>query len=184
VKSDFQKDEHFSYKGGLDTQHGQTGDESIYEVCHEREIMFHVSTLLPFNKLDNQQLERKRHIGNDIVTIIYQEENTPFAPDMIASNFLHAFIIIQKIPNKNHNTLTRYRVGVSARNGVPNFTPEIPNCATFEKSELFKEWLLMKLINAQNACCEAEKFRKLKVMARNPWSKFFKSFTNFSQDKF
>lgn len=41
------------------------------------------------------QLQRKRHIGNDIVAIVFQEENTPFVPDMIASNFLHAYVVVQ-----------------------------------------------------------------------------------------
>lgn len=40
------------------------------------------------------QLQRKRHIGNDIVAIVFQEEATPFVPDMIASNFLHAYILV------------------------------------------------------------------------------------------
>jgi RAP1 GTPase activating protein 1 len=74
--------------------------------------MFHVSTLLPYSKTDSQQLERKRHIGNDIVTIIFQDENTPFAPDMIASNFLHSFIVIQKCSNESslNESNTNYRV--------------------------------------------------------------------------
>lgn len=41
------------------------------------------------------QLQRKRHIGNDIVATVFQEEATPFVPDMIASNFLHAYILVQ-----------------------------------------------------------------------------------------
>lgn len=43
----------------------------------------------------NSQLQRKRHIGNDIVAIMFQEENTPFVPDMIQSNFLHAYVVVQ-----------------------------------------------------------------------------------------
>jgi len=39
-------------------------------------------------------------IGNDIVAIVFQESNTPFTPDMIASHFLHAYIVVQVIePN-------------------------------------------------------------------------------------
>ena len=71
--------------------------------------MFHVSTLLPYSKTNSQQVERKRHIGNDIVAVIFQEDNTPFAPDMIASNFLHAFIVVQKF-NDPVNGKTKYRV--------------------------------------------------------------------------
>ena len=40
--------------------------------------MYHVATLLPFSDTDAQQLQRKRHIGNDIVSIVFQEANTPF----------------------------------------------------------------------------------------------------------
>nr|XP_045014236.1 rap1 GTPase-activating protein 2 isoform X5 [Jaculus jaculus] len=83
------------FRGGLDVTHGQTGVESVYTTFRDREIMFHVSTKLPFTEGDAQQLQRKRHIGNDIVAIIFQEENTPFVPDMIASNFLHAYIVVQ-----------------------------------------------------------------------------------------
>lgn len=60
------------FRGGLDTQYGQTGTESIYTHFRQNEIMFHVSTLLPFTVGDTQQLQRKRHIGNDIVAIVFQ----------------------------------------------------------------------------------------------------------------
>lgn len=29
------------------------------------------------------------------MAVVFQEEATPFVPDMIASNFLHAFILVQ-----------------------------------------------------------------------------------------
>lgn len=51
------------YRGGLDTQFGQTGVDSLYETFRDREIMFHVAPLLPYTENDPQQLQRKRHIG-------------------------------------------------------------------------------------------------------------------------
>ena len=54
------------------------------------------------------QLQRKRHIGNDIVAIVFQEDNTPFVPDMIASHFLHAYIVVQPIDPCTPNT--QYKV--------------------------------------------------------------------------
>lgn len=36
--------------------HGQTGSESVYTVFRHREIMFHVSTKLPFTEGDVQQV--------------------------------------------------------------------------------------------------------------------------------
>ncbi|XP_016023968.2 rap1 GTPase-activating protein 1 isoform X2 [Drosophila simulans] len=156
--------DHKGYRGGLDIQNGHTGDTAVYEVFKEREIMFHVSTLLPHTEGDPQQLQRKRHIGNDIVAIVFQETNTPFSPDMIASHFLHAFIVVQPIePNTPH---TRYKVSVTARDDVPFFGPTLPNPAVFRKGQEFKEFILTKLINAENACYKAEKFAKLEQRTR------------------
>ncbi|CAL4154568.1 unnamed protein product [Meganyctiphanes norvegica] len=156
--------DHQGFRGGLDTQKGQTGQESVFEVFREKEIMFHVSTLLPYNENDNQQLQRKRHIGNDIVTIIFQEGNTPFTPDMIASHFLHSYIVIQPINPLTSNT--RYRVSVTARSDVPFFGPNLPRSAIFNKDSNFKNFLLTKLINAELSCLKAERFAKLEQRTR------------------
>ncbi len=42
--------------------------------------MFHVSTELPFDAADAQCLERKRHLGNDVVVIVYLEGDGQFDP--------------------------------------------------------------------------------------------------------
>ncbi|KAK9737448.1 Rap/ran-GAP [Popillia japonica] len=156
--------DHRGYRGGLDIQNGHTGDQAVYEIYKEREIMFHVSTLLPYTESDPQQLQRKRHIGNDIVAIVFQEENTPFSPDMIASHFLHAFIVVEVLEPNTSNT--RYKVSVTARDDVPFFGPTLPTPAIFRHSIEFKEFLLTKLINAENACYKAEKFAKLELRTR------------------
>lgn len=156
--------DHKGYRGGLDTQFGQTGEEAIYQAFKEREIIFHVSTLLPYTENDPQQLQRKRHIGNDIVAVVFQEANTPFSPDMIASHFLHAFIVVQVLDPNTQNT--RYKVSVTARDDVPFFGPTLPSPAIFRKGPEFKEFLLTKLINAENACYKAHKFATLELRTR------------------
>uniref|UniRef100_A0A8C9X9B9 RAP1 GTPase activating protein a n=1 Tax=Sander lucioperca TaxID=283035 RepID=A0A8C9X9B9_SANLU len=153
------------FRGGLDVTHGQTGAESVYCNYRNKEVMFHVSTKLPYTDGDTQQLQRKRHIGNDIVAILFQEENTPFVPDMIASNFLHAYIVVQVVNPCSDNVL--YKVSVTARDDVPFFGPALPNPAVFKKSPEFHEFLFMKLINAEYACCKAEKFSKLEERTRS-----------------
>lgn len=72
-------------------------------------LMWQSCLLLPTMFSLSAQLQRKRHIGNDIVAIIFQEENTPFVPDMIASNFLHAYIVVQVENPETDNT--SYKVG-------------------------------------------------------------------------
>uniref|UniRef100_A0A8B9HRS7 RAP1 GTPase activating protein n=1 Tax=Astyanax mexicanus TaxID=7994 RepID=A0A8B9HRS7_ASTMX len=153
------------FRGGLDVTHGQTGTESIYHNFHNKEVMFHVSTKLPYTEGDTQQLQRKRHIGNDIVAIVFQEENTPFVPDMIASNFLHAYIVVQAENACSDNVL--YKVSVTSRDDVPFFGPALPDPAVFRKGPEFHEFLFTKLINAEYACYKAEKFAKLEERTRS-----------------
>uniref|UniRef100_A0A8C6WN07 RAP1 GTPase activating protein 2a n=1 Tax=Neogobius melanostomus TaxID=47308 RepID=A0A8C6WN07_9GOBI len=152
------------FRGGLDVSHGQTGSESVYTVFRQREIMFHVSTKLPFTEGDVQQLQRKRHIGNDIVAAVFQEEPTPFVPDLIASNFLHAYVLVQ-VENPCTEETT-YKVSVTAREDVPPFGPPLPNPAVFKKGPEFRDFLLTKLINAENACYKSDKFAKLEERTR------------------
>ncbi|XP_060897103.1 rap1 GTPase-activating protein 1 isoform X7 [Labrus mixtus] len=153
------------FRGGLDVTHGQTGTESVYTSFHNKEIMFHVSTKLPYTEGDSQQLQRKRHIGNDIVAIVFQEENTPFVPDMIQSNFLHAYAVVQ-VENACTDNVT-YKVSVTARDDVPFFGPALPDPAIFKKGPDFREFLFTKLINAEYACYKAEKFAKLEERTRS-----------------
>ncbi|XP_033987694.1 rap1 GTPase-activating protein 1 isoform X4 [Trematomus bernacchii] len=153
------------FRGGLDVTHGQTGTESIYCNYRSKEVMFHVSTKLPYTDGDTQQLQRKRHIGNDIVAILFQDENTPFVPDMIASNFLHGYMVVQVVNPCSDNVL--YKVSVTARDDVPFFGPALPNPAIFKKGPEFQEFLFTKLINAEYACYKAEKFAKLEERTRS-----------------
>lgn len=39
-------------------------------------VMFHVATLMPHN--DPSCLNKKRHIGNDFVTIVYNDSGKPY----------------------------------------------------------------------------------------------------------
>ncbi|XP_064794109.1 rap1 GTPase-activating protein 2b isoform X2 [Oncorhynchus masou masou] len=152
------------FRGGLDVCHGQTGSQSVYTDYREQEIMFHISTKLPYTEGDRQQLQRKRHIGNDIVGVVFQEEATPFVADMIASNFLHAFILVQV--DNPCTQQTTYKVSVTAREGVPSFGPPLPSPAVFKKGPEFREYLLTKLINAENACYKSDRFARLEERTR------------------
>ena len=45
------------------------------------------------------QLQRKRHIGNDIVCVVFLEaDDTCFSPACIKSHFLHTFIVVRTSP--------------------------------------------------------------------------------------
>ncbi|KAF7253648.1 Signal-induced proliferation-associated 1-like protein 2 [Varanus komodoensis] len=118
----------------------------------------------------NTKLLRKRHIGNDIVTIVFQEPGAlPFTPKNIRSHFQHVFVIV-----KVHNPCTEnvcYSVGVSRSKDVPPFGPPIPKGVTFPKSAVFRDFLLAKVINAENAAHKSEKFRAMATRTRQEYLK-------------
>uniref|UniRef100_A0A8C4DI92 Rap-GAP domain-containing protein n=1 Tax=Dicentrarchus labrax TaxID=13489 RepID=A0A8C4DI92_DICLA len=146
------------FRGGLDVCHGQTGSEAVFTSFHEREIMFHVATKLPFTEGDPQQLQRKRHIGNDIVALVYQEGQTPFLSDVIKSHFLHCFLV---------GALSSSQVSVTAREDVPPFGPVLPDPPIFTERSLLREFLLTKLINAEISCYKAQQFSRLELRTRS-----------------
>ncbi|CAL1610934.1 unnamed protein product [Knipowitschia caucasica] len=154
------------FRGGLDVCHGQTGCESIFTSFHGREIMFHVATKLPFTDCDPQQLQRKRHIGNDIVALVYQEGHTPFIPDVIKSHFLHCFVVIRRIASSDEGSGFAYQISVTARDDVPNFGPVLPDPPLFTDHSHLREFLLTKLINAEISCYKAEQFHRLELRTR------------------
>ncbi|KJE89083.1 Rap1GAP [Capsaspora owczarzaki ATCC 30864] len=153
------------YKAGLDVKQDQCGTHSVYTTWNHREIMFHVSTLLPYFSNDPQQVQRKRHIGNDIVSIIFVEGETPFVPDCIRSHFLHVFIVIQ-VENANTHAM-RYRVTVISRKDVPGFGPRLIEAYVFQKGPELREFLLAKLINAENAALSSPGFQNLARRTRH-----------------
>uniref|UniRef100_A0A3B4HB44 Si:ch1073-90m23.1 n=1 Tax=Pundamilia nyererei TaxID=303518 RepID=A0A3B4HB44_9CICH len=149
------------FRGGLDVCHGQTGSEAVYTSFRGREIMFHVATKLPYTEGDPQQLQRKRHIGNDIVALVCQEGQTPFLSDVIKSHFLHCFIVVRRIQRQEE---TGGAVSVTAREDVPPFGPVLPDPPVFTD---FREFLLAKLINAEISCYKAEQFSRLELRTRS-----------------
>ncbi|XP_072314501.1 signal-induced proliferation-associated 1-like protein 1 [Eucyclogobius newberryi] len=156
------------YRAQLDTKTDSTGTHSLYTTYKDYEIMFHVTTLLPYTPNNKQQLLRKRHIGNDIVTIVFQEPGAhPFTPKTIRSHFQHVFIIVRVHNPCSDNTC--YSVAVTRSQDVPSFGPPIPKGVTFPKSTVFRDFLLAKVINAENAAHKSDKFGAMATRTRQEY---------------
>ncbi|XP_055945135.1 signal-induced proliferation-associated 1-like protein 2 [Argiope bruennichi] len=158
------------YRGGLDTKTDTTGLYSVFTTHQDCEVMFHVSTLLPYTPNNKQQLLRKRHIGNDIVTIVFQEPDAlPFTPKNIRSQFQHVFVVVRVVNPCTDNAC--YRVAVSRSKEVAAFGPPIPAGALFPKSKKFADFLLAKVINAENAAHRSDKFVTMAQRTRQEYLK-------------
>ncbi|OBZ86749.1 Signal-induced proliferation-associated 1-like protein 1 [Choanephora cucurbitarum] len=145
------------WAAGLDTKGGDSGEFSYINEWNENSLAYHVSTLIPSKAGDRQQIQRKRHIGNDIVCLVFVEGNQPFNPTAIKSQFLHVFIIVHKeiLKNKTHV----WRVEVVSIEDVPTFGPPLPSQSAvfFDKKEL-EGFLVAKLVNAEYAAFKSPKF--------------------------
>lgn len=156
------------YAAQLDTKTDSTGTHSLYTTYQGYEVMFHVSTMLPYMPSNPQQLLRKRHIGNDIVTIIFQEPGAlPFTPQNIRSHFQHVFVIVRVHNPCSENTC--YSVAVTRMKDVPPFGPPIPIGVTFRDPETFRNFLLAKVINAENSAHKSEKFHTMATRTRQEY---------------
>ncbi|XP_033611418.1 GTPase-activating Rap/Ran-GAP domain-like protein 3 isoform X1 [Cryptotermes secundus] len=145
------------YRGGLDVKGDMTGRFSVYTIYEGHEIMFHVSTLLPYSKDNRQQVERKRHIGNDIVNIVFLDggatQMNQFNPSFIKSQFTHVFALVTYSLEDSS-----YRLALFSEESVPLFGPSLPCPPVFRDSQEFREFLIVKLINGEKAAFNTPTF--------------------------
>jgi len=145
------------YRGGLDVKTNTTGTHSIFAKVENYDIMFHVATLLPSQAADEQRVERKRHIGNDVVVIVFHEGDEPFDVTMITSQFIRVVFVIKKIRTENFKT--KYCLVVANRRGVAAHTPVLPHPPIFDPDINFRNFLLLKCINAERTALKATDIR-------------------------
>uniref|UniRef100_A0A452U1A2 Pecanex 3 n=1 Tax=Ursus maritimus TaxID=29073 RepID=A0A452U1A2_URSMA len=158
-----------SYRAQLDTKTDSTGTHSLYTTYQDHEIMFHVSTMLPYTPNNQQQLLRKRHIGNDIVTIVFQEPGSkPFCPTTIRSHFQHVFLVVRAhAPCTPH---TSYSVAVSRTQDTPAFGPALPQGGgPFPANADFRAFLLAKALNGEQAAGHARQFHAMATRTRQQY---------------
>mmetsp|Transcript_1807 Transcript_1807/g.2576 ORF Transcript_1807/g.2576 Transcript_1807/m.2576 type:complete len:618 (-) Transcript_1807:22-1875(-) len=150
------------FRGGLDVKQDSTGTHSIYAKFFTYQIMYHVSTLLPFHPADPQQLERKRHLGNDIVVIVFLENpNDTFSPLKMASHYNHVYFVMASHPDG-------YQLQVVNKDGVPPYGPAIPSPPVIPANEKGRQFLMTKLINAErSATIHAPAFKVKTNRTRN-----------------
>lgn len=99
------------------------------------EIVYHVATMMPtdFDR-DPACINKKRHIGNDFVNIIFNRSNVPFNFNTIASQFNFINIIISPVcriasapgaatPTPGDFERTSYTVKVMSKPGLPEISP-------------------------------------------------------------
>ena len=109
---------HKGYLGGLDPKL-TTGSTAPYYANSIMEVVFHDISAMPTNhsSSDDQQIHKKRHVGNDIVHVVYSEHCCDYHPSTITSQFNDAHIIVYPL----HNGL--FRIQIYRKENVQLFGP-------------------------------------------------------------
>ncbi|ELP88998.1 rap GTPase-activating protein, putative [Entamoeba invadens IP1] len=139
--------------GGLDNTSGTTGEYFYFTVMDNYlyEIVYHVAPLLPDNKT-TQKLERKRHVGNDVVVVVFKEmsdSTDTFNPNSISSHLNHIFIVVT--PEKNDATNERYKINVVCKEAVVPFPPFLKD-RWYPHNETTKNFISKKIVNGERTC--------------------------------
>eukprot|EP00127_Corallochytrium_limacisporum_P003116 Clim_evm45s146 gene=Clim_evmTU45s146 len=144
------------FRGGLDVKTNTTGTKSVFTTFAGYEIMYHVAPFLPYQANQTQQVERKRHTGNDIVNIIFiDDDDVEFDPKGFVSNFVHVYVIVKYDTGRDV-----WKVSIVTKDDVPPFGPALPAEGVFDTDSELRRFLLTKLINAERAAYQAPAFSK------------------------
>uniref|UniRef100_A0A8D0L905 Tuberin n=1 Tax=Sphenodon punctatus TaxID=8508 RepID=A0A8D0L905_SPHPU len=84
------------YLGGLDV----CGEDGQFTYCWHDDIMqaiFHIATLMPTKEMDKNRCDKKRHLGNDFVSIIYNDSGEDFKLGTIKGQFNFVHVIINPL---------------------------------------------------------------------------------------
>lgn len=116
------------YTAGLDTENDIDGEYAYAWNDKITQMIYHTTTLMPNNPNDTSFSAKKRHIGNNYVSIYYDESGLAFNFDVIKSMFNFINIVVsphtaefqpdsgmQDLPKKRQY----YRVRAYRRDGVP-----------------------------------------------------------------
>jgi len=150
------------HAGGLDVTKGRSGEHSLYTTWDDREVMFHVSTMLPLYSSDPQQIERKKHIGNDRAIIVFKDGDAPYKVDAINSKTNHILVLIQTVQSDDGKTM--YRLGFARKDSVPFFGEPFQFDRLHEKTDELRRFLFSKIFSGLDACHYATGFQQLRLL--------------------
>ncbi|KAF2478809.1 hypothetical protein BDY17DRAFT_258521 [Neohortaea acidophila] len=116
---------------GLDRMDNADGEHTIVWHNTLTELVFHLPTFMPNNEdVHLNTANKKKHIGNDYVNIVFNNSGSPFAMDTFPSQFNYVYIVITPsartrfIQTRTQSTETDrkdrfYAVQVLTRAGYP-----------------------------------------------------------------
>ncbi|KAK1942876.1 putative Rho GTPase-activating protein [Phytophthora citrophthora] len=114
---------HRGFVGGLDTNPKSlsNGNTTLYYASSHSELMYHVVTMMPTKPSDPQQIDKKRHVGNDYVHIVWSDNAAQvYDPSTITSHFNDVQIVIYPLRKAQRGL---FLIKIHTKDKVPPFGP-------------------------------------------------------------
>lgn len=141
---------HHGFAGGLDCNPKSlsNGKRTLYFANAHTEVIFHVVTMMPTMMEDHQQIDKKRHVGNDYVHIVWSENDThDYDPSTITSHFNDVQIVIYPLRKIMQGL---YLVKIHSKDRVPPFGPLLSGMVVYEAD--LPELVRQTAMNANRVC--------------------------------
>jgi tuberous sclerosis protein 2 len=126
-----------SYTGGLDTTADADGTHGLFFRAPGLDLVYHVPTLMPNLLKDPDFTYKARHVGNDFVSIVFNESGDEALPShsLIAGAF-------------NFVTITVTPLGTAARIAVRRNRPSLPEFGPVTKTHVVSTAALGPIVRA------------------------------------
>ncbi|XP_065085709.1 tuberin isoform X2 [Ochlerotatus camptorhynchus] len=122
------------------------------------QVTFHVATLMPNNKQDPNCNEKKKHIGNDFVTIVYNESGEEYDLKTIKGQFTYACVVIEPMELESN------RIFVLARDEIAQHVCSKPKIVSDSSAPLLARQM------ALHANLASLVSQSLKIKNQNPYA--------------
>lgn len=116
------------YAGGLDPD--EDGEYAYAWWDDNSQILYHTATLMPNNPHDDSCTNKKSHIGNDRVRIVWNDSGRPYRFDTLTTQFQFVNIVIEPHSrgavaafSDNVHENEYFKVTVQRAPGMTEFTP-------------------------------------------------------------
>ncbi|KAF7385574.1 hypothetical protein HZH68_014004 [Vespula germanica] len=96
------------FLGGLD-RNGENGNFAYIWQDDVTQVAFHVATLMPTKQSDPKCTSKKQHIGNNYVTVVYNESGESYNIQTVKGQFNYACVVIQPLDHGTNQVTVQAR---------------------------------------------------------------------------
>lgn len=112
------------FTGGLDSR-GKDGNFAYHWKDETTQVIFHIATLMPNKENDVRCVSKKMHIGNNFVTVIYDDTKHGYKFGTIKGQFNYAEIVVRPLEYESNMVFVRFKETIDGLNQAPKIVSDV-----------------------------------------------------------